>query len=61
MNFAALLPIIVLAAAFAVYCIIDIVRAPSTKHMPKAAWIVACVVSIPLGGIFYLLIGRADR
>ena len=61
MNLAALLPIIVLAAAFAGYCIVDIVRAPSTQHMPKWAWIIACLVSIPLGGIVYLLIGRPDR
>lgn len=61
MNLAALAPIIVVAVGFAVFCVVDIARATSTRHMPKWAWIVACVVSIPLGGIFYLLMGRDDR
>ena len=61
MNLAALVPIVVVAAAFAAYCTFDIVKAPSTQHLPKWGWIAACWLSIPLGGIAYLLMGRPDR
>jgi len=61
MNLAALLPIVFVAAGFAIFCIVDIVRAESTNHLPKWAWMVICCVSIPLGGIVYLLTGRSDR
>lgn len=61
MNLAALIPIVVLAVGFAAYCIVDVVRAPAVKHLPKWGWIVACLVSIPLGGIVYLMTGREDR
>ncbi|HUR49215.1 MAG TPA: PLDc N-terminal domain-containing protein [Acidimicrobiales bacterium] len=61
MNLAAIVPIVVVALGFATYCIVDVIRAPSVKHLPKWGWIVACLVSIPLGGIVYLTIGREDR
>ena len=61
MTLAALIPIVVVALGFAAYCIVDVVRAPSVKHLPKWGWIVACLVSIPLGGIVYLMTGREDR
>lgn len=54
----ALLPIVLLALAFVVYCLVDLVRQPSTRGLPKAGWAVVILVSIPLGGIIYLLFGR---
>ncbi|HSK26970.1 MAG TPA: PLDc N-terminal domain-containing protein [Jiangellales bacterium] len=54
----ALLPLLVLLVGFAVFCLVDIVRAPSTRALPKWAWALITVVSIPLGGILYLLLGR---
>ena len=59
MNWAALAPLIVLSIGFVVFCIVDIVR-HDVRHLPKAAWIVICCVSIPLGGIVYLLVGRGS-
>lgn len=57
----ALIPVLVLAAAFAIFCVVDILRNP-VKALPKWAWIIICCISIPLGGIIYLLVGRdADR
>jgi hypothetical protein len=55
---AALVPIILLAVAFAVFCLVDLARAPAVRYLPKAAWAIICVISIPLGGIAYLLLGR---
>ena len=54
---AALSPLIVLLGAFVVYCLVDISR-NEVRHLPKWAWVVICLISIPFGGIAYLLIGR---
>lgn len=56
-SWAALAPILVLLLAFLGYCLVDIARR-QVKHLPKWAWVIVCCVSIPLGGIIYLTIGR---
>jgi len=56
-----LAPILILAVAFDVYCLRDLIRASSVRHLPKAAWaIVILLVSAPWGGLLYLFLGR-DR
>jgi hypothetical protein len=55
---AALVPLLVLALAFVVYCWVDIARAARVRHLPKWAWALICVLSIPVGGIVYLIVGR---
>ncbi len=57
MNAAALAPIVVLAVAFVAYCLWDLSRS-RVRYLPKWAWAVICVVSVPAGGIVYLLVGR---
>ena len=61
MNVAALAPIVVVGLAFAAYCVVDVVRSPATLYLPKWAWAALCLVSIPLGGIIYMLVGRSER
>ena len=56
-NWAAIAPLIVLAIGFVVFCLVDIAR-HDVKYIPKWVWALICVVSIPLGGIVYLLVGR---
>lgn len=56
-NWAAWVPVFALILAFVVYCIIDIVRR-DVRFLPKWAWTVICLCSIPLGAIAYLIIGR---
>ena len=58
---AALLPLVVIGVAFVAYCLVDIARAPSVRYLPKWVWVAICVLSIPLGGIVYLLLGREPR
>ena len=63
-SLSALPPLVVLiiAVGFTVYCLFDLGRAPSVRYLPRWAWAVICVVSEPLGGILYLLLGRTrDR
>ena len=57
---AALVPLLVLALAFLIYCLVDLSRS-EVKHLPKSAWAVICVLSVPLGGIVYLTVGREPR
>jgi nucleoside recognition membrane protein YjiH len=56
---AALVPILVVAAVFVIYCWIDIART-RVKYLPKWAWAIICIISVPLGGIVYLLVGREE-
>lgn len=57
----ALAPIVVLAILFDVYCLQDLVRAKTVRHLPKAVWAVIIVlISAPWGGLIYLFLGR-DR
>jgi hypothetical protein len=56
----ALAPLVLLAVAFVAYCLYDLYRTP-VRYLPKWAWGLICVVSVPLGGILYLSIGREHR
>lgn len=59
--FYALVPILVLAIAFDVYCLIDLSRAASVRHLPKWVWVIIIIlISAPWGGLIYLFVGR-DR
>lgn len=51
-------PLLLLAVGFVVWVLVDIARADAVAHLPKWAWAILTVVSIPLGGIVYLLVGR---
>jgi len=52
--------LLVLAAGFGLYCLVDLARAPSAKRLPKWAWMLVILLSEPLGGILYLLLGRTN-
>jgi hypothetical protein len=56
---AALVPVVVVAVGFVVFCLVDLIRAREVRYLPKWAWAVICVVSVPLGGIVYLALGRS--
>jgi hypothetical protein len=55
----ALLPVFLLALGLVVYALVDLVRAPSVRHLPKPLWAVVIVlVSTPFGALAYLVFGR---
>jgi hypothetical protein len=56
----ALAPLLLLALGFVVWVLVDIARAEQVQHLPKWGWAIISVISIPVGGIVYLLMGR-DR
>jgi Phospholipase_D-nuclease N-terminal len=55
---AALVPLILVAVAFEVFCLVDVFRSESVRYLPRWAWAIICLISIPLGGIIYLVVGR---
>lgn len=60
-SFISAVPVLALglvALGFAVYCEIDLVHAGGVRYLPKGLWAVICLVSIPLGGILYLTLGK---
>jgi hypothetical protein len=55
------IPLLVLAVGFEVYCLVDLARAEEVRHLPKWAWAILCLgvgLTIPFGGIAYLVFGR---
>lgn len=59
MSPAALVPLLMVAAGFEVFCLVDLARAEAVRYLPRWAWAIICLVSVPFGGIVYLLVGRA--
>jgi hypothetical protein len=57
---AAWAPLVVLAVVFVGYCLFDVFRS-DVRYLPRWAWAAVCVLSVPMGGIVYLLIGREHR
>ena len=55
---AALVPLVVVAVGFVVFCLVDVWRAASVRYLPRWVWAIICVISVPLGGIVYLVVGR---
>jgi len=61
MQTIALLPVVIIAIAFAIFCLVDLIRRPRVNYLPRWLWAIICVISIPLGGIIYLIIGRVTE
>ncbi len=56
-----ILPGLLAAVGFAAFCVADLARAAEVRYLPKWVWALACLLSIPLGGILYLSVGRIRR
>jgi hypothetical protein len=54
---AALAPVLALLLGFVIYCLVDMAR-HDVKYLPKWAWVLICLISVPFGGIIYLIVGR---
>lgn len=57
---AAVAPLVVLALGWIAWCWWDIARGP-VRGLPKWGWIVVSAISVPVGGVLYLLFGREHR
>ncbi|MGH3152767.1 MAG: PLDc N-terminal domain-containing protein [Streptosporangiaceae bacterium] len=55
---AVLIPVLALAAAFVIFCLVDLARS-GQKVLPKWAWAIVICGSVPLGGLAYLFVTKA--
>lgn len=53
-------PLAAAVVAFVAFCLIDLARSSQAAHLPRWAWALIILVSIPAGGIVYLLVGRQE-
>ncbi len=53
----ALIPAVLLCLTFVAYCLYDLSRSQALL-LPRWAWVILILASIPFGGILYLFAGR---
>ena len=61
---AVVIPLLVLGAGFVVFCLVDLARAEEVRCLPKWVWAILCLgvgLTIPFGGIAYLVFGKVRR
>jgi hypothetical protein len=58
---AALIPIVLVAVGFVIFCLVDAWRAEEVRYLPRWLWMIVCLLSVPLGGILYLVFGRGGK
>jgi ABC-2 type transport system ATP-binding protein len=51
--------VLAVAVAFAAWCLVDVARAGQVRYLPKWVWVVVICVSVPGGGLVYLIFGKA--
>jgi hypothetical protein len=59
-NWAAIAPLLVLAVAVVAYGWWDLSRS-EVQLLPKWAWALIIIISVPMGVIAYFLVGRKPR
>ncbi len=55
----ALTPVVLLVVGLVIFCLVDLIRAPAVRYLPKPLWaLIILVGSTPLGAVLYLVLGR---
>lgn len=49
---------LVLLIGWEILCLSQVLLAERVRFLPRWVWAIACLISIPIGGILYLLVGR---
>jgi ABC-2 type transport system ATP-binding protein len=52
------IPVLAVAVGFAAWCLVDLARAGRVRYLPKWVWAVVICVSVPWGGLVYLIVGK---
>jgi len=55
---AAVIPLLLAIIAFVIFCLADVIRSEKVRYLPRWAWAVICLISMPWGGIAYLIFGK---
>lgn len=53
-----IVPLILLVCLYLGACFYSIFKSVHVKYLPRWAWALVCIISIPLGGILYFIVGR---
>jgi hypothetical protein len=53
--------VVAVVLVFEVCCQVDIARAKEVRRLDRETWAVICLVTLPLGCILYLALGRKWR
>lgn len=53
-----MIPLILIVIVYLTYCLYDLIKVPNVKFFSKWIWGVIICISIPFGGVVYILIGR---
>ena len=55
----ALAPVVLLVIGLVIFCLVDLIRAPAVRYLPKPLWaLIILIGSTPLGAVLYLALGR---
>ena len=52
---------VVLVVAWEVFCLHNLARADRVRYLPKWAWVIVCLISIPWGGLVYSVLVGSGR
>jgi hypothetical protein len=55
---AAAIAVLVVAVGIAVYALVDLIRAGQVRHLEKPWWALIICLTIPWGGLAYLIFGK---
>jgi hypothetical protein len=55
---AVLIALLAVGLGFVVCCLVDVARAREFRRLDRETWALICLVSLPLGGILYLALGK---
>jgi ABC-2 type transport system ATP-binding protein len=53
------IPVLAVAVAFIAWCLVGLARAGQVRYLPKWLWVVVICVSVPWGGLVFLIFGKA--
>ncbi|WP_424467438.1 PLD nuclease N-terminal domain-containing protein [Pseudoclavibacter helvolus] len=56
-----LLPLLVLLILLLGWCLVDLIRRPEVRYLPKPVWALIAIVVIPFGAIAYFILGRTSE
>ena len=55
-----IIPVVILYILYLIFFFLDI-KNNEVRYFSKIIWFIICLISVPLGGIAYFLIGRKEE
>ncbi|MGT2906713.1 PLDc N-terminal domain-containing protein [Streptococcus dentiloxodontae] len=61
MSLKLLIPLMLLVLFYVGFCWYDIFTSRGTRYLSKGIWALLCLLSMPLGGVMYFILGRLGK